>query len=112
MKFAFITPRYGADVGSGAEHACRLIAEQVCERHDVDVLTTCARDRRNWKNEYSEGADRVRGVLVRRFSVGQVPDHIAFDVQGSAGAVQKGSDAGKPSGSRPTAHKYALPEQM
>ena len=79
MKFAFITPRYGADVGSGAEHACRLIAEQVCERHDVDVLTTCARDRRNWKNEYSEGADRVRGVLVRRFSVGQVPDHIAFD---------------------------------
>ena len=40
------------------------------------------------------------------------PDHSAFDVQGSAGAVQKGSDAGKPSGSRPTAHKYALPEQM
>jgi glycosyltransferase involved in cell wall biosynthesis len=79
MKFAFITPRYGADVSTGAEHACRLIAEQVCERHDVDVLTTCARDRRNWKNEYSEGADRVRGVLLRRFGVTQVPDHIAFD---------------------------------
>jgi glycosyltransferase involved in cell wall biosynthesis len=79
MKFAFITPRYGADIGTGAEHACRLIAEQVCTRHDVDVLTTCARDRRNWKNEYSEGADRVRGVLVRRFGVSQVPDHIAFD---------------------------------
>ena len=29
VKFAFITPRYGADVGTGAEHACRLIAEQV-----------------------------------------------------------------------------------
>jgi glycosyltransferase involved in cell wall biosynthesis len=79
MKFAFITPRYGADIGTGAEHACRLLAEQVCARHDVDVLTTCARDRRNWKNEYSEGADRVRGVLVRRFGVSQVPDHIAFD---------------------------------
>ena len=79
MKFAFITPRYGADVGSGAEHACRLIAEQVCLRHDVDVLTTCARDHRTWKNEYSEGADRVRGALVRRFGVSQVPDHIAFD---------------------------------
>ena len=79
MKFAFITPRYGADVGSGAEHACRLIAEQVCARHDVDVLTTCARDHRTWKNEYSEGADRVRGALVRRFGVTQVPDHIAFD---------------------------------
>ena len=79
MKFAFITPRYGADVSSGAEHACRLLAEQVSERHDVDVLTTCARDRRTWKNEYSEGADRVRGALVRRFSVSQVPDHIGFE---------------------------------
>ena len=79
MKFAFITPRYGADVSTGAEHACRLIAEQVCARHDVDVLTTCAHDHRTWKNDYSEGADRVRGVLVRRFSVSQVPDHIAFD---------------------------------
>ena len=79
MKFAFITPRYGADVSAGAEHACRLLAEQVSERHDVDVLTTCARDHRTWKNEYSEGADRVRGALVRRFSVSQVPDHIGFD---------------------------------
>jgi glycosyltransferase involved in cell wall biosynthesis len=79
VKFAFITPRYGAELSAGAEHACRLLAEQVCERHDVDVLTTCARDHRTWKNEYSEGSDRVRGVLVRRFSVGQVPDHIGFE---------------------------------
>ena len=74
MKFAFITPRYGADIPSGAEHACRLLAEQVCQRHDVDVLTTCARDSETWKSEYSEGADRVRGVLVRRFSVSQTAD--------------------------------------
>jgi glycosyltransferase involved in cell wall biosynthesis len=79
VKFAFVTPRYGADLSAGVEHACRLIAEHVCERHDVDVLTTCARDHRTWKNEYSEGADRVRGVLVRRFGVSQVPDHIGFD---------------------------------
>ena len=79
MKFAFVTPRYGADLSAGVEHACRLIAEHVCERHDVDVLTTCARDHRTWKNEYSEGSDRVRGVLVRRFGVSQVPDHIGFD---------------------------------
>ena len=51
MKFAFVTPRYGADISAGAEHACRLIAEHVCERHDVDVLTTCARDHRTWKND-------------------------------------------------------------
>jgi glycosyltransferase involved in cell wall biosynthesis len=79
VKFAFVTPRYGADIGSGVEHACRLIAEHVSERHDVDVLTTCARDHRTWKNEYSEGADRVRGVLVRRFGVSLIPDHIGFD---------------------------------
>jgi glycosyltransferase involved in cell wall biosynthesis len=79
VKFAFISPRYGADIGSGVEHACRLLAERVCERHDVDVLTTCARDHRTWKNEYSEGSDRVRGVLVRRFGVSQIPDHIGFD---------------------------------
>lgn len=74
MKFAFITPRYGADVAGGAEHACRLIAEQIGRRHDVDVLTTCARDPRGWRNEYSEGIDRVRGALVRRFAVAQAAD--------------------------------------
>jgi len=79
VKFAFVSPRYGADIGSGVEHACRLLAERVSERHDVDVLTTCARDPRTWKNEYSEGSDRVRGVLVRRFGVSQLPDHIGFD---------------------------------
>jgi glycosyltransferase involved in cell wall biosynthesis len=74
VKFAFIAPRYGADVPTGAEHACRLLAEQISERHDVDVLTTCARDTRTWKNEYTEGMDRVRGALVRRFAVGQTRD--------------------------------------
>ena len=79
MKLAFVTPRYGADLSCGAEHACRLLAEQVCERHDVDVLTTCARDPLTWKNESTEGADRVRGVLVRRFAVNQAHDPDALD---------------------------------
>jgi glycosyltransferase involved in cell wall biosynthesis len=68
MKFAFITPRYGAEITHGAEHVCRLLAEQVSERHDVDVLTTCARDEATWKNDYPEGTDRIRGVIVRRFT--------------------------------------------
>lgn len=79
MKLAFVTPRYGADISCGPEHACRLLAEQVCERHDVDVLTTCARDPLTWKNESTEGADRVRGVLVRRFAVNQAHDPDALD---------------------------------
>ena len=79
MKLAFVTPRYGADITCGPEHTCRLLAEQVCERHDVDVLTTCARDPLTWKNESTEGADRVRGVLVRRFAVNQPHDTDALD---------------------------------
>ena len=76
MKFAFVTPRYGSEIGGGAEHACRLLAEKVSERHDVEVLTTCARDSGAWKNEYQEGSDRVRGALVRRFAVSQT-EHAA-----------------------------------
>ena len=78
MKLAFITPRYGGEIASGAEHACRLLAEQLSERHDVEVVTTAAGDPRTWKNEYGEGTDRVRGVLVRRFSVNQLHDANAF----------------------------------
>ena len=78
MKFAFVTARYGADITSGPDHACRLLAEQVSSRHDVDVLTTCARNPRTWKNEYSEGNDRVRGALVRRFAVSQPRDDQSF----------------------------------
>jgi len=78
VKFAFITPRYGAEFSAGAEHACRLLAEQIAKRHDVDVLTTTSRDAATWKNEYSEGSDRVRGAFVRRFAVGTMPERSAF----------------------------------
>jgi glycosyltransferase involved in cell wall biosynthesis len=78
VKFAFVTARYGADITSGPDHACRVLAEQVSSRHDVDVLTTCARNPQTWKNEYSEGTDRVRGALVRRFAVSQARDEHAF----------------------------------
>jgi glycosyltransferase involved in cell wall biosynthesis len=74
MKFGFVSPRYGAEITSGADHACRLLAEQVSTRHDVDVLTTCAGNPGSWKNDYAEGADRVRGALVRRFAVSQATD--------------------------------------
>jgi glycosyltransferase involved in cell wall biosynthesis len=79
VRFALITPRYGAEITQGAEHACRLLAEEIAERHDVDVLTTCARDGETWKNAYAEGADRVRGVLVRRFAASGGRDAQAFD---------------------------------
>jgi len=79
VKVAFIVQRYGSDILGGAEYMCRLVAERLAERHHVEVLTTCARDYISWKNEYPEGADRVRGVTVRRFANAQTRDIDAFN---------------------------------
>ena len=79
MKLALIIQRYGADVLGGSEHLCRLLAERLAAAHEVDVLTTCARDYITWKNEYPEGSDRVRGVTVRRFANARTRDLAAFN---------------------------------
>ena len=65
----FRSPRYGAAITSGAGHTCRLLAEQLATRHDVEVLTTTALDDTRRRSEGQEGSDCVRGVLVRRFAV-------------------------------------------
>ena len=74
MKLCFIVQRYGPEVLGGSEHLCRLMAERLAGQHEVDVLTTCARDYVTWKNEYPEGSDRVRGVVVRRFPTTRTRD--------------------------------------
>ena len=67
MKIALIVQRYGTEILGGSEYHCRLVAERLARHHEVEILTTCARDYITWANDYKEGADRVRGVTVRRF---------------------------------------------
>jgi glycosyltransferase involved in cell wall biosynthesis len=71
--------RYGTEILGGSEYSCRLIAERLAPKHQVEVLTTCAQDYITWKNEYPEGSDRVRGVTVRRFANARVRDIHPFN---------------------------------
>lgn len=79
MKLAFVVQRYGTEILGGSEYHCRLVAERLAGSHQVEVLTTCARDYVTWRNEYTEGPDRIRGVTVRRFANARTRDIEAFN---------------------------------
>ena len=70
MKLAFVVQRYGADIAGGSEMHCRQLAERLSSRHDITVLTTCARDYVTWENAYPPGTSIENGVRVQRFPVG------------------------------------------
>lgn len=69
MKLAFVVQRYGAAIAGGSEGHCRQLAERLAPRHDVTVLTTCARDYVTWENDYPAGETVEQGVRVMRFPV-------------------------------------------
>jgi len=69
MKLACVVHRYGTDVTGGSEAHCRSIAERLALRHDVTVLTTCAKNYVTWRNAYPAGETNVNGVRMHRFRV-------------------------------------------
>ena len=78
MKLAFVVQRYGADIAGGSEMHCRQLAERLSSRHDVTVLTTCARDYVTWENAYPPGTSVENGVRVQRFPVARTRNLKAF----------------------------------
>ena len=69
MKLAFVVQRYGADIAGGSEGHCRELAERLSSRHDITVLTTCAKDYVTWENALPAGASAEKGVRIIRFPV-------------------------------------------
>ena len=78
MKLAFVVQRYGADIAGGSEMHCRQLAERFSSRHDITVITTCARDYVTWENAYPPGTSMENGVLVQRFPVARPRNLKAF----------------------------------
>ena len=68
MRVAFVVPRYGAEVGGGAEEQCRG-SRAARGRRRVHRLTSCALDYRSWADHYPPGESRDGDVRVLRFRV-------------------------------------------
>ncbi len=69
LRLAFVIQRYGPEIDGGSEHECRRVAEVLAPHHEIEVLTTCARDYLTWRNVYRPGVETINGVRVRRFPV-------------------------------------------
>jgi glycosyltransferase involved in cell wall biosynthesis len=69
LRLACVVHRFGADIAGGSEAHCRAVAAALAARHDVTILTTCARDHVSWRNEYPAGVSQDGRLRVHRFAV-------------------------------------------
>ncbi|HEY6546518.1 MAG TPA: glycosyltransferase family 4 protein, partial [Vicinamibacteria bacterium] len=69
MRLAFVIQRYGLEVNGGAEMHCRLLAERLARKHQVEVFATRALDYLEWRNHYPRGTALVNGIPVHRHTV-------------------------------------------
>ncbi len=77
-KIAAILPRYGKNLGGGAEALTRSLLLALADESKhlgqfdvrrIEVWTTCAKDHRTWENAHAPGVTEEDGFLVRRFPV-------------------------------------------
>lgn len=78
MKLALVIHRYGDDVAGGSEAHARGLAQELRKTHEVEVLTTCARDYLSWRNEFAPGEALVDGIRVNRYPVRKTRDLARF----------------------------------
>jgi glycosyltransferase involved in cell wall biosynthesis len=69
LKVAIVVQRYGAGILGGAETYAAGLAGLLARFHDVEVLTTTAREYVRWQNELPPGVSDESGIRVRRFPV-------------------------------------------
>lgn len=72
MRVALVLPRYGRNLGGGAETLSRELFLELIKRGTIEqgeVWTTCAVDHRSWANSLPAGESVEDGVTVRRFPV-------------------------------------------
>jgi glycosyltransferase involved in cell wall biosynthesis len=68
MKLALTIPRYDPASAGGAEVLAKGLVEHLAAAgHEIEVLTTCARNHATWLNEFEPGLTTVNGIAVRRF---------------------------------------------
>jgi glycosyltransferase involved in cell wall biosynthesis len=79
LRIAIVSPRYGAEIGGGAEGLARSIAQLIGGIHEVTVLTTCAKDYRSWANAFPPGSSVDGNVHVLRFEVDTEREMERFD---------------------------------
>jgi len=72
MKLACVVHRFGADIAGGSEGHCRLIAEHLSARHDVTILTTCAKDHITWA---FQNTDFIQSLNSKEKAVAYVNEH-------------------------------------
>jgi glycosyltransferase involved in cell wall biosynthesis len=67
-RVAVVVQRYGDGLLGGAESHARRLVQALVQRHEVTLLTSCARDATTWAQHYAPGESFEDGVRVQRFA--------------------------------------------